>query len=161
MNYRQRLRETDRRIVRERRRDVIEALREARPNISGREIRSHLKGWDLTRPVYKRTLEPGERIVTQIRNDGGVGNYFSIPGAQSNSSMGIGDGLAGRRLSQLVVERPISVLEGTAAPISRNWQRRTAGDRRGDWRADTVRGVGGATQIFMSKSERDSALRGT
>jgi hypothetical protein len=134
--YRQRLRDTDRNTVRERRRQVAEALRAA--GVS--DVRSHLRGWDLSRPVYTRQFDPGERLVQHIRNDRSTGQYFGIPGNQSSGEMGIGSGPAGRAPASFVVARQFQALEGTAAPISR---------RRESPQADPVRGMGGATQVLI------------
>jgi hypothetical protein len=143
--YRQRLRDTDRNTVRERRRQVTEVLLDAGVT----DVRSHLRGWDLSRPVYIRSFEPSERLMQQIRNDRSTGQYFGLPGNQSNSTLGIGSGPVGRTLGSFVVARPFQALEGTAAPISRRWAKATARTRNEDFRADPVRGNGGATQVFI------------
>lgn len=143
--YRQRLRDTDRNTVRERRRQVTEVLRAA--GVS--DVRSHLRGWDLSQPVYIRSFEPGERLVQQIRNDRSTGQYFGLPGNRSNSTLGIGSGPVGRTQGSFVVDRPFQTIEGTAAPISRRWANSTARTRNEDFRADPVRGAGGATQVFI------------
>ena len=135
----QRLRATPHQTRRQRRLLIEDVLRRAGES----NIRSHVRGWDLSYPVYMQTLDSGQRLVQRSRNDRGTGRYFGIEGAQDIGAMGIGSGLAGRSLGSFEVVRPEEALEGTAAPISR---------RREQPQADTVRGTGGATQIFLPDS---------
>lgn len=114
----------------------------ARNGISAPEKVKEIKsGFDLTRPVYTRFLESGDRLFQFLRNEElgrpfpQTGNWFCIAGATMNS-LAIFSGGAGRRLQEFTVAVPVMGLEGTAARMQRDW--RWAGGGRG-----------GATQIYL------------
>lgn len=98
-------------------------------------------GFDLTRAVYPRLIEPGDRLFQYLRNEEvgrpfpQTGNWFCIGGA-SMDALAIFSGGAGRRLQEFTVNTPVMALEGTAAPMRRNWA----------WSGG---GRGSATQIFL------------
>jgi hypothetical protein len=64
-----------------------------------------------------------------------TGNWFCIGGASMDALAIFSEG-AGRRLQEFTVNTPVMELEGTAAPVRRNWA----------WSGG---GSGGATQIFL------------
>lgn len=102
-----------------------------------------ISGFDLSKPVYKQRLMANDRLYQYVRNPSsssneiGVGNWFALKGATMDS-LGIFSGGSGRNLTEFKVNFPITVLEGTAIEIGRNWK----------WAGG---GKGGATQIFIPK----------
>lgn len=113
-----------------------------------KQVESHLKGWDLSEPVYERSFEPGERLVQHISNPHRdsrspvpeTGHYYGLPGGQTLGEMGIGSGVNGRTANEFEIVRPFTALEGTAKAIDE----RTANESY-----LSLGGSGGATQIFI------------
>jgi hypothetical protein len=98
-------------------------------------------GFTLEADVYTHLLEKGDRIFQFMRNEElerpipQTGNWFCLAGATMDALAIFGGG-AGRRRQEFVVNRPIEVLEGTAASLRRDWS----------WAGG---GRGGGTQIFV------------
>ncbi|MCU0958719.1 MAG: hypothetical protein MUF48_01320 [Pirellulaceae bacterium] len=106
-----------------------------------RKIAEICRGFDLTKPVYQRLVEPGDRLFQFLRNEdvsrpvSQTGNWFCLAGATMDG-LAIFSGLAGRRLQEFAVQYPVLGLEGTAASLPRAW----------GWAGG---GGGGATQIYL------------
>src|SRR5262245_55045606 len=83
------------------------------------------EGFDRNRPIYETTLWPGDRIFQYRRRESvadglpATGNWFCLKGA-SMDGLAIFSG-SGRNLVEFAVEAPIEAVEGTAAPMARNW----------------------------------------
>jgi hypothetical protein len=108
------------------------------------EIAKITSGFNLTRPVYRQLIEPGDRLFQFLRNEEmrqpipRTGKFFCLAGANMDSLAIFGGG-AGRRLQEFTVSRPVEALEGSAGQMRRNW----------DWAGG---GRGGATQVFLPNS---------
>lgn len=113
--------------------------------VDAHRIAEICSGFDFTQPVYESLVEPGDRLFQFIRMPQAghpfmnTGNWFSIHGADMDG-VAIFSGLAGRVHTEFTVARRISVLEGTAVSLPRNW----------DWAGG---GSGGATQIFVADQD--------
>jgi hypothetical protein len=111
------------------------------------KIAGQIKGWDLSKPVWEEWLQPGERLVqfvsgpTVSKPFAPTGNYFALSSTRDQGSVGVGDGQAGRHRREFLIVRPFHALWGTAAPIS---------DAMATEFGFSLRGPGGATQIFLS-----------
>ena len=107
------------------------------------KIKTVTTGFDLTKAVYPRLFEPGDRLFQYLRNEEvarpfpQTGDWFCLGGAKMDSLAIFGGG-AGRRLQEFTVNVPVIGLEGTAAPMRRDWT----------WAGG---GAGGATQIFFPR----------
>ncbi len=104
------------------------------------EVEQILGGFDLNLPVYVNWLAPGEVVYQYVRKpgldiDSRMGRWFALRGA-SMDALGIFGGLSGRQLVEFQVLADVEVLEGTAAPMVRDWS----------WAGG---GGGGATQMFV------------
>jgi len=108
---------------------------------NAKNVEEIVSGFDLSRPVYRQFLEPGERLFQFLRNEelsrpvSQTGSWFCLAGASMDSLAIFGAG-AGRRLQEFKVAHAVTGLEGTAAPLGRNW----------NWAGG---GRGGGTQIFL------------
>jgi hypothetical protein len=98
-------------------------------------------GFDFRHPIYTSLIEPGDHLFQYMRREEigsaipGVGNWFCLRGADMGG-LAIFSGGPGRLLKEFTVSRPVVGLEGTAAPMNRNW----------DWAGG---GPGGSTQIYL------------
>lgn len=126
---------------------------------SGDKATPHVDGWDLTKPVYERHFEEGERLIQDCRNTSAehptqeTGRYFGIPGDQKMGHMGIGSGVAGRSRQEFIVARPCVGLEGTAqsmTPEDRKNRSEPGSDTSGNLDKLDFRGAGGASQVFFA-----------
>ena len=116
---------------------------------SDAQIANHLKGIDLTKPVNVITLKPGTELVQFQAPGGPTGKYYGLSGA-TPSSLGIAEQTLDRATGQiadkvpknLVVSRPVDVLQTTAAPIEDTWS--IPGKR--------IKSAGGAVQYFTTET---------
>lgn len=104
-------------------------------------INSVLTGFDLAKPVYVNSLNPGDRLQQFIRNpshfgQSEIGNWFSLLSG-SMSGVSIFGGLSGRVPHTFSVTYPLQVLEGTARKRPQNWKFGVGG------------GSGGGAQIYI------------
>ena len=110
--------------------------------IDKRKVAEIISGFDLDKPVYATNLEPEDHLFQFMGNEQSgrpvaqTGNWFCISRGTTKESLAIFDGLAGRRRQEFIVQRHMQALEGTAAPLARQWA----------WAGG---GAGGATQIYL------------
>ncbi len=93
---------------------------------------SHIAGTDLTRPVFHRTLQPGEVIAMYQRVGGQPGTYLARVGTPA-AKLGISP--VGRIVKLYRVVTPLEAIESTAADMANA--------------APGVGGKGGAQQLIM------------
>ena len=105
------------------------------------KIKEIIGGFDLSKSVYRNTIESGSEVYQFIRRSSAnaplpnIGNWFCLTGATMNG-LAIISGGEGREIADVKVTMNIDVLEGIAAPQSKNWKWSGGGD-------------GGNTQIFI------------
>jgi len=126
-----------------------------------------VESFDWSQPVYLSRLDEDDQVVQYLRQPWGgtlegkafdssrnLGGFFGLPGA-TRDKLAIASGPSGRDLKTFVVERSITVLEGTAGPFDPNRAPPAALLPRGrQAKASSIRGKGGATQLVLSQTDK-------
>jgi len=107
-----------------------------------KNLENHLEGTDFTKPVVLRELPKGTEVIQYVRADGKPGMYFAEPGTPM-SRLGIFEPPP-RVVQRFVVDKPIEVVESTAATIPEL--------------APGVGGQGGGQQLIFPKGWESSVV---
>jgi hypothetical protein len=101
-----------------------------------KNLENHLEGTDPTKPVVLRTLPKGTKVIQYVRADGKPGMYFAEPGTPMEQ-LGIKEPPV-RVMQEFVIEKPVEVVESTAATLETDL-------------APGVGGSGGGQQLIFPK----------
>jgi hypothetical protein len=104
-------------------------------------LENHLEGTDFSKPVVLRELPAGTEVVQYVRADGKPGMYFAKPGTPMEM-LGIKEPPP-RVVQRFVLEKPVEVVESTAATLGRDL-------------APGVGGTGGGQQLIFPKGWESS-----
>lgn len=106
------------------------------------KLKDMMNSFNLQKPVELVELPPGLEVVQYVREGGSVGTFFAYPGTSPGALAISSDG---RILTRFVVNEPISVLKGTAAPFP-------TGKYPG------VGGPGGGVQLIFPRGSKNFSI---
>ncbi|MER3498956.1 MAG: hypothetical protein C4308_10150 [Chitinophagaceae bacterium] len=115
-------------------------------NFDAKRVKSFAEAFDAETMIVEYTIYPEDkdRPFQFVKRTSltspfiKTGNWFFRSSAASMDDLAIHSGLAGRNLTEFKVNYPVTVLEGVASKLNRNWDFEYGGS-------------GGGVQIFMAQ----------